>query len=70
MTAKGKGGLVLSMESSLDEAHAVGEDARKRGLTIVSVYGGGFPAEEGLAGRGHPRASQADRQHGAVGCRP
>jgi len=55
MTAKAKGGLVLSMESSLDEAHAVGQEARKRGLAIVSVYGGGFPLkkdslEEGIRG--------------------
>jgi len=55
MTAKAKGGLVLSMENSLDEAHAVGLEAKKRGLAIVSVYGGGFPLkkdslEEGVRG--------------------
>ena len=48
MTAKGKGGLVISAATSLDEAQQVGEEAKKRGLAVPSVYGGGFPAGEDL----------------------
>jgi sugar phosphate isomerase/epimerase len=46
MTAKSKSGVVISAESSLDEARAVGEEARKRGLAIGSVYGGGYPVRK------------------------
>jgi sugar phosphate isomerase/epimerase len=45
MTAKGPGGLVLSMDTPLDEAHQIGAEAKKRGLKIANVYGGGFPLE-------------------------
>jgi sugar phosphate isomerase/epimerase len=40
--------LVVSMETTLDEAVAIGEAARQRGLKIASVYGGGFPAKESI----------------------
>jgi len=43
MTTKSKTGLVISAETTLDEARQVGEEARKRGLGIASVWGGGFP---------------------------
>lgn len=45
MTIKAKNNVVISADSSPDEAHRAGEEARKRGLTIVSVYGGTFPAD-------------------------
>jgi len=48
MTTKGKGGLVISAATSLEEAQQVGEEARKRGLAIPSVYGGGFPVGPSL----------------------
>lgn len=43
MTAKG--GLVLSAESTLDQADAVGEQVRRRSLRILSTYGGSIPLE-------------------------
>jgi sugar phosphate isomerase/epimerase len=43
MTAKSPGGLVLSADSTLDHARTVGREAKKRGLAINSVYGGGYP---------------------------
>lgn len=54
MTTKAPQRLVISATMPLEEAAQVGEECRKRGLTPVSVYGGGFtlktPAEavEGL----------------------
>lgn len=46
MTIKSKNNLVVSMDSTEDEARQVGRDAAQRGLKIVSVYGGGFPLEK------------------------
>ncbi len=43
MTAKGKNGLVVSIGTTSEEAHRVGEEARSRGLKINSVFAGGFP---------------------------
>jgi sugar phosphate isomerase/epimerase len=40
MTANTKSRLVISVDDKLDEAVRVGEEARKRGLEILSVYGG------------------------------
>jgi len=48
MTAKGKGGLVISLETTLEEAKAIGDEARKRKLRIPSVYAGGFPIETSI----------------------
>jgi len=45
MTAKGPGGLVLSMDTPLEEARKIGQEAKQRGLSIPCVYGGGFPLE-------------------------
>ncbi len=55
MTGKGKdkSGLVLSTETSQEDAQAMREEAKKRGLTLVSVYGGNFSlksAEEAVTG--------------------
>jgi sugar phosphate isomerase/epimerase len=46
MTIKSKNSLVVSMESTLEEAERVRVEASNRGLTIVSVYGGGFPVRK------------------------
>ena len=54
MTTKSKSQLVISMETSPEEAQQVGREARQRGLEIPSIYGGGFPVqksiEAGIAG--------------------
>lgn len=42
-TAKSKMGMVISPNDTLEEARAVGEEAKKRGLWINSVYSGGYP---------------------------
>ncbi len=50
MTCKGRpNNLVLSVDTPTDEAAAIGAEARQRGLTIDSVYGGGIPVAKSLA---------------------
>jgi sugar phosphate isomerase/epimerase len=46
MTIKSKNGVVVSVDSTDDEARQAGEEAAKRGLRIVSAYGGGFPLDK------------------------
>ena len=48
MTADAPSGLVISMNTTEDEAVAVGEACEQRGLAIPSVWGGGFAVEESL----------------------
>ena len=48
MTAKSKNNLVISIATTLEEAEQVGLEARKRGLKIPSVYGGGIPVDKSL----------------------
>lgn len=48
MTTKSKNNLVISVETSLDDAHRVGEECRKRGLAIPSAYGGDIPVATSL----------------------
>ncbi len=48
MTAKCAGGLVISLATTPDEARQVGEEAKKRGLAIPSVYGGDFPVDKSI----------------------
>ncbi len=48
MTTKSKTRLVISVSTTLEEAARVGEEARKRGLTVPSVYGGGIPVAKSL----------------------
>jgi sugar phosphate isomerase/epimerase len=48
MTAKAKGGLVISAATPLEEAQQVGEEAKKRRLGILSVYGGDIPVAKSL----------------------
>ena len=50
MTTKAPQRLVISVTTSLEEARQVGDECRKRGLTPVSVYGGGFPTQTVAAG--------------------
>jgi neutral ceramidase len=48
MTTKSKGGLIISVETSLEEAHQVEQEVKKRGLKVPSVYGGGIPVAKSL----------------------
>ena len=48
MTAKSKNNLVISVETTLEEAEQVGLEVRKRGLKVPSVYGGGIPVNVSL----------------------
>ncbi|MFO8012201.1 MAG: sugar phosphate isomerase/epimerase [Phycisphaerae bacterium] len=48
MTTKSKTRLVISADTTLEEAQTVGEECRKRGLAVPSVYGGGIPVGESL----------------------
>ncbi len=48
MTTKSESRLVISVSTSLDEADQIGREARKRGLEIPSVYGGGIPVDKSL----------------------
>ena len=48
MTTKSKTGLVISISTALEEAERVGEEAEKRGLGVLSVYGGDIPVAKSL----------------------
>lgn len=48
MTTNSKTRLVISVSTTLEEAHQVGEEVRKRGLKVPSVYGGGIPVNKSL----------------------
>ena len=48
MTTKSETKLVISQSTSPEEAQQVGEEARKRGLTVVVVYGGNPPIKKSL----------------------
>lgn len=43
-----KKGLVISVKTSERAARKIGEEAKQRGLQIISVYGGGFYADKSL----------------------
>lgn len=45
--AKTKTGRVIAPAATLEESQQVGEEARKRGLTITNVYGGGVSLHPG-----------------------
>ncbi len=49
MTTKSKTRLVISVDTTPEEAQEVGEECRKRGLKVPSVYGGGMPVAKSLA---------------------
>lgn len=48
MTTKSKTGLVVSASTTPEEAERVGEEVKKRGLAVPSIYGGGIPVEKSL----------------------
>ncbi len=54
MTHKGKPNTVIHAGTTLEEAAAIAEEVRRRGLETISVYGGNFPVEksidDGIAG--------------------
>jgi sugar phosphate isomerase/epimerase len=43
MTAKSKDNLVISVTTTSDEAAAVGAEVKRRGLEVISLWGGQFP---------------------------
>lgn len=45
--AKTRTGRVIAPDTTLEESQQVGEEARKRGLQITFVYGGGLPLDQG-----------------------
>jgi sugar phosphate isomerase/epimerase len=45
--AKTKTRRVIALATTLEESQEVGEEAKKRGLTITNVYGGGIPLDKG-----------------------
>lgn len=46
MTIKAKGNVVISKDSTVEEARQAGEEAGKRGLKIISLYAGSFPVDK------------------------
>lgn len=48
MTTKAGNHLVLSVETTLDEAHKIGEECKARKLEIPSCYGGDIPVAKSL----------------------
>ena len=45
MTTKSKNKLIVSIESTPEEAAAVGEEVKRRGLQAISLWGGNFPLD-------------------------
>ena len=48
MTTKSPNRLILSPQSTAEEAQKVAEEAKKHGLKIASVWGGGFDADKSV----------------------
>jgi sugar phosphate isomerase/epimerase len=48
MTAKGKSWLIITHETSPDEAAQIGAEVKKRGLKALSLYAGEFPVAKSL----------------------
>jgi sugar phosphate isomerase/epimerase len=48
MTAKGRNNLVLSVDTTPEEAAQVAAEVKKRNLKVVSVYGGDIPVNKSL----------------------
>jgi sugar phosphate isomerase/epimerase len=46
MTTKSKNNLILSVDSTPDEAAAVGAEVARRGLKAISLWGGNFPLDK------------------------
>lgn len=45
MTTKSKNNLIVSVDSTPDEAAAVGAEVKQRGLGVLSLWGGNFPLD-------------------------
>jgi len=54
MTHKGKTWVIITVDTTPEEASAIGEEVRKRGMQTISIYGGDFKVAEsvetGMAG--------------------
>jgi len=48
MTCKSKTNLIISLETTIEEAQRIGQEAKDRGLDISMIYAGGFPVERSL----------------------
>ena len=48
MTTKSQNGLIISPATTPEQAREVGEEARKRGMKIPSVWGGGLPVNQSV----------------------
>jgi sugar phosphate isomerase/epimerase len=48
MTAKGKSWVIITTDTPLDEAAEIGEEVRKRGLKLLSLYAGDFPVAKSV----------------------
>lgn len=48
MTHKGKSWVIITVETTPEDAGAIGEEVRKRGLETVSIYGGDFHVEKSM----------------------
>jgi len=49
MTTKSKSRLLVTAETTPDEVGGIKEEARRRGLRIISIYGGDFPVAVSVA---------------------
>ena len=54
MTAKGKSWVIITVDSTAEEVQTMAQEARQRGLQILSIYAGDFPlsrsVEAGIEG--------------------
>ncbi len=48
MTCKSKTNLILSLESTLEEAQRIGGEVERRGMQVPCVFAGGFPIHESV----------------------
>lgn len=48
MTTNTKTWLIVSVATTIEEAHAIGEEVSKRGLKVPALYGGDIPVKESL----------------------
>ncbi len=48
MTTNTKDWLIISTKTTLEHAQEVGEEVKKRGLKVPSIYGGGIPVNESV----------------------
>lgn len=49
MTAKGKSGILITVDSTAEAVAAIADEVRQRGLKTLSIYGGDFPVAESIA---------------------